>query len=140
MFDKWPNWLGGIPALTTMLIIIGYIIVQHQKNKPLLEKIASDERLNIKTGYRETIARLEKNVHDCHQESRQREDALQKEIDTLKQRINNAEWQRTQSDISLVSVLLDILPAPQMKQILEALKKKQATLPVPPEIIEGAEQ
>lgn len=130
IMDKWPSWVGGVPALATLIIVIGYIVIQWLKNQPVMAQQKIDERLNIKTGYRDTIARLEQQVHECHEESRERERQLQDEIDVLKARINNEAFQRVQSEISLVNTLIQVVDAPQLQIILKALEAKQVRLSV----------
>jgi hypothetical protein len=129
--DRWPIWLGGVPAGATFLIVLGYIVIQYLKNQPLIQRQNMEERLNVKRGYKDRIKELEFQVDRCHEESRRREYELQSEIDALKEKMNNEAWQRVQSEISLVSILLEVVEAPQMKAILDALKVKQARMPPP---------
>lgn len=75
------------------------------------------------------ISELEQKLHDCEEKCDQREAVFKEEIDRLKTKVNNEAWQRTQSEISLVTTLVRILPKPELQQVLEALQRQSRMLP-----------
>ncbi len=126
--DKWPSWMGGLPALATFIMVAGYIIQQWVKNRPTMQQQEIDERRARSSTYQGRITTLENQVRECHERSERREAELQGEIDLLKDKINNEAMQRVQSEISLVNTLIQIVPADELKKILTELENRQIRL------------
>lgn len=130
-FLKFPV-LGSIP----MWGVFAAVLIALIKIWPQLKQQSIDERLSIRDRYLLRIKELVQEVKDCRADCEEQERRLQGQIDGLKTKINNEAWQRVQSEISLVHTLIQVVDAPQLKLILDALKARSVTLP---HIIEGAD-
>jgi hypothetical protein len=130
-----PMW--GVFAMALIALIRAW---------PKLKEIGVNERAGIRDPYLKRIRELAEDVKSCRrecdaQERRlrqemddnkrecdQREREFKKEIDSLKEKMNNEAWQRVQSEISLVNTLIQVVDAPELRRILEALQKRSATM------------
>lgn len=138
--DKLPSWVGSVPAWTTLIVVIGYILIQVVKNHPVVEQQKITERLNIKEGYVRRISDLEKAVKECQDECKKQQDESAKIIQTLQEKLNNEAMQRVQGEISLVSTLIQIMPdAEQLRRVMAALEARQIRMATQAEtyLIEG---
>jgi hypothetical protein len=129
---QWPTWLGT-PSQVGLLVVVFLALI---KVWPTLRQQNIDAWLASKQSYVERIKDLERQVKECQadsikkdQDADKRERRLQDEIDALKTKINNEAWQRVQSEISLVSTLVAVVPNAELKIILEALQRRSALLP-----------
>lgn len=119
-----PPWVGSFPLWALFLTVVGTLI----KTWPLIQKNLIDAKMLKAGGYAKRITELEDKLSNCEVKCDEREVLFKKEIDDLKQKLNNEAWQRVQSEISLVATLVQIVPNPMLGQILEALKRRSTTL------------
>jgi hypothetical protein len=78
-----PSWAGNIPVWTLLIIVLGYITIQWQKNMPVINQQRIDERLTIKSRYSERITELEAKVEKCREDCAAQETSLRGEITSL---------------------------------------------------------
>lgn len=136
--DKLPPWMGSLPAWSLLILVIGWIVLQRVKNQPVIRQQDIDERLAIKSGYIGRITQLEADVLLCRENCDAQEIRLQTKIDRLQDQLNNEAIQRVQGEISLINTLIDVVDAPQLKAILQALEKRQLRLQIDNvQLIEG---
>lgn len=142
----WPAiqpYVGTVP----MWAMLAIIVVAYLQMRPKMKAVEIKERESIRDPYLTRINELREDVEKCRQECNlqerelreeidsnkkacdEREEALKKEIDDLKTKINNEAWQRTQSEISLVTTLVQVLPDPLLKKVLEALNRRSVSQP-----------
>jgi transcriptional regulator of NAD metabolism len=95
-----------------------------------MEQQKIDERLSIKTGYIGRITSLEAAMKKNQEECEKDKEELRDIIEQLREKIRNEAEQRVQGEISLVSTLIQIVDAPQLKAILKALEQRQVRLQV----------
>ena len=126
---NWPDWIGTPSQLGLLLAFIGSAIIAYIKIFPKVLEIRMTSQQNLQTQDRERITELVAQIKEIEDRCDERERELMAIIDDLKSKINNEAWQRVQSEISLVSTLLEVVPAQQLKQILEALQKRKIVLP-----------
>jgi hypothetical protein len=123
---SWPSWLGS-PSQFALLIIVILALI---KVWPIIQKQLMDARAGREGRYSKRIRELEDNLERCHRECGER-------IDKLQTKINNEAMQRVQSEISLVSTIIQVVDAPQLKAILAALEKRKGLLLLDVEQISG---
>lgn len=128
VMNKLPSWAGNIPVWILLAIVFAGLVREWLKTQPVREQQKIDERLKIKEGYIGRINDLEDAVRECQRECEEHKKELRKVIDQLQDRVNNEARQRVQSEISLVSTLLKVVDAPQLKIILDELEKRQTTM------------
>jgi seryl-tRNA synthetase len=126
--DRLPPWMGSVPAWTTLVMVVGYIIIQWIKTRPAVLQHQIQERLNVSDSNLERIKHLEAAVRQCQLECEQHKTLLNKKCETLQERLNNEAMQRVQSEISLVNTLIQVVDAPQLKIILAALEARQTRM------------
>lgn len=142
-----PAWIGTLPAWGTFFMVLAAITVAVVRIWPRLKELGITERQGIAQNYINRIielraevkecrdncdaqeARLRKEIDDNRKECDAREEQLKQEVDRLKMKINNEAWQRVQSEISLVNTLIQVVDAPELRVILEALRQRSALLP-----------
>lgn len=116
-FPEWPAWLGS-PSQVVLLVLVVIALI---KIWPILQKQVFEARASREGRYGERIRHLEIELHKCHEECAAK-------IEKLQTKINNEAWQRVQSEISLVSTIIQVVDAPQLRQILAALERRKMTL------------
>lgn len=142
-----PAWIGTLPAWGTFFMVLAAITVAVVRIWPRLKELGITERQGIAQNYINRIielkadvkecrdncdaqeARLRKEIDDNRKECDAREEDLKRQIDELKTKLNNEAWQRVQSEISLVNTLIQVVDAPELRVILEALQKRSSLLP-----------
>lgn len=125
IWSKLPDWAGTMPQwLLFATVVLGFF-----KIWPTIRQQNFDFTAAAKKAYDERILKLEDDLKECARLSDEREDMFKAEIDRLKTKINNEEWQRVQGEISLVNTLVQLLPNDELRIILEALQRRSTTLP-----------
>jgi hypothetical protein len=151
LFSGFPSWAGSVPLWGIFFMAVIALI----KAWPKLKEIGVQERQGIRDPYVKRIRELAEDVKQCRKECdeqevrlrremeekgeahRAREEELKGEIDALKNKMNNEAWQRVQSEISLVRTLIQVVDAPELRVILEALQKRSAIMPAEVTAISG---
>jgi hypothetical protein len=128
VLNKLPPWAGNVPVWILLAVVIAGLVREWLKTQPVREQQKIDERLKIKEGYMGRINDLEDAVRECQRECEQHKKELREVINKLQDRVNNEARQRVQGEISLVSTLLKVVDAPQLKIILAELEKRQTSM------------
>lgn len=145
--NLFPAWIGTLPAWGTFFMVLAAITITTIRIWPRLKELGITERQGIANNYINRIielkndvkqcreecdaqeVRLRKEIDDNRRECDDREEQLKNEVDHLKTKINNEAWNRVQSEISLVNTLIQVVDAPELRVILEALQKRSALMP-----------
>lgn len=124
----WPAWIGTPSQLALLVVVSGSIILGYIKVLPNILKLRkeeregrrqadADERENIASYYRERLTGCEQRIKE-----------LTELVEALQQKIAGDAMQRVQSEISLVNVLIQVVDAPQLRQVLDALESRKISL------------
>lgn len=130
-FNKFPAWAGSVP----MWGVFAMVLITLIKVWPVLRAQTLAERVNMRDRFLARVKELSAEIKTARDECDTLKRKMQEEIDLLKNKLNNEAWQRIQGEISLVHTLIEIVDAPQLKRILDALERRKTTLP--PVILEA---
>lgn len=128
MSFSWPTWIGTPSQLGLLLAFVGSVFLAWLKVYPKILELNLTDQARKRSELYAHIDRLNAELKTCKDECDAQEVRLKEQIERLVTKVNNEERQRVQSEISLVKILIDIVPAPQLKAILDALQKKDVTL------------
>lgn len=134
---SWPTWIGTPSQFGLLVVAIVSVVVAYIKVLPKMSELRIGSEQYNRAELVRQVSQATKDIKTCRDECAEQERKLQGQIDTLKTKINNEAWNRVQSEISLVHTLIQVVDAPQLKIILEALKQRSVT--IPPEILESNE-
>lgn len=113
------NWLlSGTAPQWGVLFLLAVVVV---RTSPQWLTVWSTLKLARQERVAARITELETSVRECREE-------CDRQTDSLHQKLRNEAEQRVQSEISLVSTLVQIVDAPQLRAILTALESRKTIL------------